>query len=131
LPFNDAKCYAVSIPPRLSADFNISRHVIGGGIADTDGSVFTSDKKGSPNYPSIEITTVSRDLALQLHKILVAAGFRVANVRSYRSKLSTADCYKVGLYGKANLSKWVRDIGFGNPVKLEKALNALQQPFKT
>ena len=52
LPFNDGKCYRVSIPEFLIGNFKNLRHVIRG-ITDTDGSVFVSDKPGSPNYPSL------------------------------------------------------------------------------
>ncbi|MEK6941920.1 MAG: hypothetical protein AABW85_03630, partial [archaeon] len=45
IPFNSGKCYSVSIPESVLSDFNLCRHVLRG-IADTDGSVFVSDKKG-------------------------------------------------------------------------------------
>lgn len=128
LPFNAGKCYVVSIPSVLVYDFAQCKHVLRG-IVDTDGSVFVSDKKGSPNYPSIEITTVSEKLAIQIRTVLVSNGFRVANLRQYNSKLSVKPAFKVCLYGKNNLKKWVEEIGFSNPVKLEKACSAIAQAF--
>lgn len=124
IPFNSGKCYSVSIPESVLSDFNLCRHVLRG-IADTDGSVFVSDKKGAKNYPSLEITTVSEKLAFQIRQILVENGFRVANLRKYKSKLATTAAFKIGLYGKANLKKWVELIGFSNPVKLAKAVASL------
>jgi hypothetical protein len=124
LPCNDGKCYIVSIPKRFAKNFNLAKHVLRG-IADTDGSVFVSDKPGAPNYPSIEITTVSKTLALQAREILLSAGFRVTNLHSNWSKLSTTETYKVCLYGKTNLKKWINEIGFSNPYKLQRAISAL------
>ena len=124
LPFNSGKCYKVEIPENFSNDFSKTKHIIRG-IADTDGSVFVSKKPGSPNYPSLEITTVSEKLALQIREILLCNGFNVANIRSYKSKLSNRLAYKVCLYGKSNLKKWVPEIGFSNTLKLGKALLAI------
>ena len=73
----------------------------------------------------MEITTVSEKLAFQIRQILVENGFRVANLRKYKSKLATTAAFKIGLYGKANLKKWVELIGFSNPVKLAKAVASL------
>ena len=124
LPFNSGKCGKVSIPAQFVTDFESAKHIIRG-IVDTDGSVFVSYKKGSPNYPSLEITTVSWTLATQLREILLSNGFRVANLRSYKSKLAKQLAYKVCLYGKKNLAMWIEKIGFSNPLKLEKALASL------
>jgi len=124
LPFNSGKCYKVKIPGIIASDWGLVRHTIRG-IADTDGSVFTANKPGSPNYPSIEITTTSRFLACQLRNILNKQGFRVAKIWGYKSKLSKFTAYKVPLNGRKNLEKWIKEIGFSNPYKLNKALNAL------
>jgi len=124
LPYNFGKCYKVELPNFVLANFNLSKHVIRG-IADTDGTIFVSDKKGSLKYPSIEITTASFILAHQIREILVNQDYQVAKVRSNKYKRQ-APAYKVGLYGRNNLKKWIREIGFSNPVKLRKATDALQ-----
>ena len=124
LPFNKNKCYRVAIPKKYVADFEKCKNIIRG-IADTDGSVFISSKKGSPKYPSFEITTVSKNLAEQLREILLIEGFRVANLRSYKSKKSRGLAYKVCLYGKSNLNRWLGKIGFSNPHKYHKAIEAI------
>ncbi|MBI4145910.1 LAGLIDADG family homing endonuclease [Candidatus Woesearchaeota archaeon] len=96
------------------------------GIVDTDGSIFVANKPRSPNYPSIEITTCSRKLAHQLKNILAHQGFRVANIWCDKpGKMSKLPCYKVPLNGRENVRKWLIEIGFSNPVKKMKALNAL------
>lgn len=127
IPYNSGKCYSVSIPEDFLNDFSACKYIIRG-IADTDGSVFVSDKPGSPNYPSLEITTVSETLAIQLRQLLLSNGFRVTNLRHHPSKRGVV-AYKVCLYGKANLVKWLAEIGFSNPVKLAKALNAINAGF--
>ncbi|MEW6295595.1 MAG: LAGLIDADG family homing endonuclease [Candidatus Diapherotrites archaeon] len=124
LPFNLGKCYKVKIPDVIASDWGLLRHTIRG-IADTDGSVFTANKPGSPNYPSIEITTTSRFLASQLRNILNKQGFKVAKIWGYKSKVSRYPAYKIPLNGRKNLEKWLKEIGFSNPYKLNKALNAL------
>jgi hypothetical protein len=123
LCFGEDKSLHVIIPTYLLFDWRLIRFVIRG-IVDTDGSVFYSKKPGVEKYPSIEISTDSVALAGQLRASLIGQGFRVANIRRYLSKRSKHWTYKVGLYGKKNLQKWVEEIGFSNPVKLAKA-NAL------
>lgn len=124
LPCNRGKCFVVKIPVQIEANWNLAKHTIRG-IADTDGSVFTADKPGSPNYPSIEITTSSKALAEQLKNLLSANGFRVAKIWAYKSKNSVETTYKVPLNGRDNLRMWLSCIGFSNPVKLSRARGAL------
>lgn len=124
LPYNSGKCFTVKIPSCIENDWNLTKNTIRG-IADTDGSVFTANKPGSPNYPSIEITTSSKNLAIQIKSILSNNGFRVANIWSYKSKNSREMSYKVPLNGKHNLRKWINEIGFSNPYKLNRALKAV------
>ncbi len=91
------------------------------GIVDTDGSVFVSDKPGSPEYPSIEITTVSKNLAFQLRHILLNLGYR-ATLRWHDPKNDfQVRTYKLGLNGWDMLMKWQNDIGFSHPLKRLRA----------
>jgi len=124
LPANGGKCYKVVIPPEIFSDWNFLKHTLRG-IVDTDGSVFVADKPGSPKYPSIEITTTSMMLALQIRSALLNHGFRVAKIWSYCSNGSKFAAYKIPLNGRQNLRKWVEEIGFSNPYKLNRAINAL------
>ncbi len=120
LPFGAGKCTAVVIPKPIFNNWDLAKHTLRG-IADTDGSVFLSDKPGSPGYPSIEITTTSKRLALQIKELLEKHGFRVSKIRSYTSKLSTVPCFKIDLYGRNNLKMWLDNVGFSNPHKLSIA----------
>jgi DNA-binding transcriptional regulator WhiA len=123
--YGEGKCEKVKIPHEMTKDWKLARNVLRG-IVDTDGSVFIAQKQGAKNYPSIEITTSSIKLANQIRNILIKRNFRVANIWSYKSKMSKRITYKVPLNGKENLRKWIDKIGFSNTYKLERAINYLK-----
>jgi len=104
--------------------WNYIKHTLRG-IVDTDGSVFTSDKPGSPNYPSIEITTISKKLAFQLFRILKDKEFRVT-IRNYKPKHGERT-FKIGLNGYKMLEKWNREIGFSNSKNISKCRAILKE----
>ena len=118
------KSLSVVIPECFMGDWGLLKFVIRG-FADTDGSVFCSKKPGVEKYPAIELTTSSLALANQLRSALLENGFRVTKIRSSFSKLSVNPCYKVCLYGKINLTRWLNEISFSNPTKLIKAKSLL------
>lgn len=98
------------------------------GIFDSDGTVFTSNKMGSPNYPSIELTTTSLRLAEQVKNILVGNGFRVAGVRKYDYKgRNVLTSYKVGLYGINNMQHYEKMIGFSNHCKKARLMEIVKK----
>ncbi|GAJ19370.1 unnamed protein product, partial [marine sediment metagenome] len=66
-----------------------------------------SEKPGIEKYPTMEITTTSIVLANQLRDVLLQQGFRVGNIRKSLSKLSKRQAYRVPLYGKSNVKKWL------------------------
>ncbi|MBN2142385.1 hypothetical protein JW711_03565 [Candidatus Woesearchaeota archaeon] len=109
----------VTIPQVFLKDDSLLNSLIRG-LFDTDGSIFTSNKKGAPDYPTIELTTTSIRLAEQVRDILIKKGFRVANVRRYKSKRSVLDTHKVSLYGHKNMMLWREIIGFSNSYKQER-----------
>ncbi|MDD5192615.1 MAG: LAGLIDADG family homing endonuclease [Candidatus Nanoarchaeia archaeon] len=119
------KCQNIKIPEEIYKNWDLARHTIRG-IADTDGSVFVSKKPGIEKYPSIEITTTSQNLANQLNQILIKRGFRVSLRENVRKQINALKAYKIALYGKKNLKKWIEEIGFTNPYKLNRALNYLK-----
>lgn len=87
------------------------------GIFDTDGTLFFSKKTyPKPIYPTLEICTYSRNLALQLSTVLKNRGFRVR----LRGNLSRSKGYYVSLYGKEMLNKWINEIGFSNERHINK-----------
>ncbi len=125
LPIGEGKCHKVTIPNVIEKDWNLARHTIRG-IVDTDGSIFVANKPGSPNYPSIEITTCSIKLANQLKNLLLMRGFRVANIWCDKPRTpNSLPSYKVPLNGRENVRKWLQEIGFSNPIKRRKAETAV------
>lgn len=124
LPYGKGKGEKVVIPEiilkKKDCTFPILR-----GIFDTDGSIFTSNKKRAPNYPCIELTTTSIALAKQVKEILVKKRFRVAGIRKYNYSFPSLPSYKVTLYGKENMKLWFNKIGFSNPPKQNKLLKII------
>ncbi len=129
LPVGEGKSKKVRIPSIIAKDWRLAKHTIRG-IVDTDGSIFGADKTGAPNYPSIEITTSSITLAKQLRRILLAQGFKTANIWRYQSKNSSIPSYKVPLNGYKNVRMWLEKIGFSNPTKRRKAEILLKEEKK-
>lgn len=80
------------------------------GIFDTDGTVFFSKKTYKERiYPTIEISTMSKNLATQIGQELVSNGFR-ARIRGNDKR-----GYHIGLYGCKMLNLWLNKIGCSNP----------------
>ena len=125
LPYGKGKCERVTIPDKIINNWNLSKYTVRG-IMDTDGTIFVSKKPRVEKYPTMEITTTSKLLANQLRDILVIRGFRVGNIRKSTSKLSKLPAYRVPLYGKGNVRKWLEEIGFSNKHKLERAKNYIK-----
>ncbi|MFH1358452.1 MAG: LAGLIDADG family homing endonuclease, partial [archaeon] len=103
------KCQHITIPQEIYKNWNLAKHAIRG-IADTDGSIFVSKKPGIEKYPSIEITTTSVNLANQLKEILIKIGFRITLREGKRKQPRGLIPYRIGLYGKRNLKKWMEEI---------------------
>jgi len=125
LPFGEGKCEKIFIPNQIIGNWDLVKYVIRG-LADTDGTIFVSKKKGVENYPAIEITTTSKILAEQLKEILSEKSFHVANIHKSKSKTSKRVAYRIALYGRENVKKWVNEIGFSNKYKLERAKSYIQ-----
>ncbi|MEW6748440.1 MAG: LAGLIDADG family homing endonuclease [Candidatus Micrarchaeota archaeon] len=111
------------IPPTILEMRDFRRAFIRG-LFDTDGSVFTSKKKGSPNYPTIEITNANLKLLLDVRLVLEEEGFRT----TFRS--SNTETYKIAVHGEAMLDRWTALIGSSNPEKssrMESIINAFSR----
>ena len=117
------KTYNVTIPEKIEK----SGHVLScvRGIADTDGSIFTSNKPGTSDYPSIEITTASENLANQIFGILDKLNFRV-RIRNHKPE-NTARIYKISLNGWEMMMKWYNEIGFSHPRKNKDVKNIIEK----
>ncbi|MCD6483281.1 MAG: hypothetical protein J7K83_03375 [Candidatus Aenigmarchaeota archaeon] len=124
IPIGFGKHLKVALPKVALEDIEIAKQVIRG-IMDTDGSIFTSDKKGVKNYPTLEFTSSSRKLLDQIRDILIKLGFRTGKVRKSFSKKSNTASFKLALYGRENLKKWMNTIGFSNSYKYKIAKSIL------
>lgn len=120
LPYGRGKCKKVKIPEDIIKNWNLVKYSIRG-IMDTDGTIFVSKKPRIEKYPTMEITTTSRILANQLRDLLSNQGFRIGKIRKTKSKLNKLLAYRISLYGKKNIRKWLNEIGFSNKYKLERA----------
>ncbi len=125
LPHGKGKCEKVFIPQIIFNNWDLAKYTIRG-IMDSDGTIFVSKKPGIEKYPTMEITTTSLKLAEQLRQILLSKNFRVANIRKSISKTSKLPAYRVPLYGKKNIEKWLNGIGFSNKYKENRAKIYLQ-----
>ena len=121
LPYGAGKGKKVTIPTRiLFSNWSVLSCCIRG-IADTDGSLFFAKKKGyRDDYPSIEISTTSEALAEDLKKILESKAFRVGFRKQVREKWGWSTRYIISLYGEKMLEKWMKEIGFSNPRRIQK-----------
>ncbi len=124
IPYGRGKSKKIEIPQKILSNWELAKCTIRG-IVDTDGSVFAVKKPRVDRYPSIEITTISKVMILQLKQILELNGFRVSKIWQFKSKLSKNIGYRFGLNGKQNLKKWIEEIGFSNPYKLQRAYEYL------
>lgn len=120
LVYGKGKSERVIIPKEIANNWSLAKHTIRG-IMDTDGTVFVSKKPGIEKYPTMEITTNSYDLANQIRGALLSQNFRVGNIRKSISKSSKNPTYRVPLYGKENIRKWLKEIGFSNTYKKQRA----------
>ncbi|MGI0141565.1 MAG: LAGLIDADG family homing endonuclease [Candidatus Micrarchaeales archaeon] len=89
------------------------------GIMDTDGTLFFSKKTyKTAIYPTLEISTSSKNLAIQINTLLLEKGFR-SRIRKY-GRPGGNDEFHVALYGHAMLRKWIYEIGFSNRRHINK-----------
>ena len=87
------------------------------GLFDTDGTIHLQRKK----YPVIAITTTSRKLAFQVQEILNEFDFG-AYICKARQK-GYKDAYRVTIFGKQKVLKWMKLIGTSNPYH-QRRINA-------
>lgn len=128
MKYDGDKCHNVTIPEVILKNKELAISCIRG-IFDTDGSVFTSKKAGSPKYPCIELTTVSKNLARQVYNFLKENGYRVNTIRERDRRPVGGMAYVIVINGWNMLKKWYLEIGFTNPVKKRKAKNILIEKF--
>jgi hypothetical protein len=109
IPQGYGKAHEVTIPGQIMKEkWELVKWTVRG-IMDTDGTLFFSKKTYSePIYPTIELRTCSKKLAVQLTALLSQQNFRV------RLRGSGREGFHVALYGVKMLRKWYTEIGFSN-----------------
>ncbi len=113
IPVGSGKAKKVKIPKYVvESSWKIKSKCIRG-IADSDGSFFFSDKGYRKDYPTIEITTTSKNLAEQLEAILENRNFRVG-FREWVPREEWNTKYIISINGDEMCKKWLNEIGFSN-----------------
>ena len=110
-----AKTYTATVPSCIQ-NWQQAKDFLRG-LFEADGSLYFSKSKQipHPNYPRLEIKTVSPDLARGVYKILSKNGFNV----QFRYDGITNRIY---LSGEKMLYKWMREIGFSSEKNQTKYL---------
>lgn len=88
------------------------------GLGDTDFSVsFKKNRKGVYTEPRMEMFCNSPDLAMDISNALGKFGFTFAFEKTERRGFRE---FRIRMYGKKNLEKWINEISFRNPYILAK-----------
>tara|TARA_Y100000310_G_C20673561_1_gene811592 strand:- start:1938 stop:2591 length:654 start_codon:yes stop_codon:yes gene_type:complete len=118
MPYNNKKCQNVTIPTAIIMEPSFLKSCLRG-IMDTDGSLFMANKGYRNDYPTIEISTTSVNLAHQMHSVLSKTfrlGFRNFKQGDYHR------IYRISLNGDVMVKRWFDEIGFSNFRNLDKYL---------
>ncbi|MAG61089.1 hypothetical protein CL619_04840 [archaeon] len=85
------------------------------GIVDTDGGIrFRKPFRSNIHkYPEIKISTISEELAIQLHDVFIDFGLS-PNI-GFEFKSENSKVYYVNLNGVSNVEKYISIFGFSNP----------------
>ena len=116
LPYNKQKGQNIIIPKQIAQNPELLRYCLRG-IVDTDGSLFLSKKSHRQDYPTIEISTTSKGLALQLKEVL-SNQFRIG-FRTYKPK-GFLQIYRLSVNGEEMVDKWFNEIGFSNQKNIDR-----------
>ncbi|MFQ6130274.1 MAG: LAGLIDADG family homing endonuclease [Candidatus Hadarchaeaceae archaeon] len=119
LPYGRGKGQKVTIPEKFYSSWSVLMRCVRG-IADTDGCFSLTQRVSGRFYPSIQISTTSANLAIQLKEILIKRGFRVYFRKQTRKKEGWNTRYCVVLSGAEMAEKWMKEIGFSNPRHIRK-----------
>ena len=103
---------SIKIPPQMWIKDEILARCIEG-IGDTDFSLsFKKDKRGIPREPRLELFTHSRNLLRDPEKALHRFNFTFNTEEKVRRGHRE---FRLRIYGKRNLQRWIELIGFKNP----------------
>lgn len=97
------------------------------GIFDTDGMLYLQPKYGKL-YPRIEISTICKNLGLQINNTLKDLNIRSTIYSSKRKEYNWSEIYKISVRGNVMLDKWMNIISPHNPkhwTKYQHFLNSV------
>jgi len=89
------------------------------GIFDTDGCIYL-ERKNKKLYPRIEISTISLNLAKQLHFLLNDLGFRATYYSVIKKQKNRKTSYLVSVRGEKMADMWFRIIKPANSKHVKK-----------
>lgn len=117
----------LSIPSKIKNRNNLMASFIRG-FADTDGSIHFKKKHKKYNYyPTIDLSSISRELIEQMRTFLIGIGFVIGNtviaIGNSRRFSNEKDIFRLFIYGNKNLERWMKYIGFNNNKHLSKYTN--------
>jgi len=105
------------IPKIIRQNKNLLRNCLAG-IGDTDFSIsFKKNRKGIYTEPRMELFTYSPFLAKDVKNSLKELGFTSSFEEKIRREYIE---YRIRMYGKRNLEKWMKEIGLKNSSKTVK-----------
>lgn len=101
----------IRIPKFIRNDYNMLKSCLGG-IGDTDFSLsFKKNRKGVYTEPRFELFCRSKLLAIDISYVLKKLNFTFSLEHKRRRNFYES---RIRIYGKRNLEKWVKEIGFKN-----------------
>ncbi|MDP2907807.1 MAG: LAGLIDADG family homing endonuclease [Nanoarchaeota archaeon] len=108
----------VKIPSQFLKKEELSTAVIRG-IYDTDGNLYL-EKKNRKLYPRIEITSVSKELSMQIHKLLRKLNLRATIYTEPKKQKNWNNRHHISVRGEEMLEKFFKIIEPKNPKHLKK-----------
>ncbi len=109
------KTYTVKIPQVIIESGGEYMRATIRGIFDTDGCVFFDRRKSYANpYPRINLHIANKELSEQI------ISFLSQDFKLYHAYDEKRQIYKIEIYGKEQLKKWISLIGFSNQRHLKR-----------
>lgn len=118
MSYNQGKAYKTKIPNIILENKKFLPNCLRG-IFDTDGTFFLANKGYRQDYPTLEISTCSENLAKQLEKTLNPE-FRIKKRIQKNNKYILGRRFILALNGEKETQKWFNLIGSSNNYKLNK-----------
>mgnify|MGYP001558440321 CR=1 FL=1 len=93
------------------------------GIFDTDGSLYFDKMNKYAKFntnPVIALGSTSKILINQIYNLLISLNFSPIKKKPYLGKRDKNPMYRIALYRKNEIFRWINEIGFKNPKHITK-----------